>query len=62
MIEFYKFILSKVAFDKSLFLKEIRKSIKGLNSVDLVSFQIWCYREFGSKYQRELDLAFIAVR
>jgi len=58
MIDFYKMILSKVAFDKSLLIKEIGKSIQMLNSVDLVSFQIWCYKEFGKKHEMELDLLF----
>lgn len=62
MIDFYKLILSKVAFDKNLFLKEVRKSIKALNTVDLVSFQIWCYQEFGIKYKKELDLVFIPLK
>lgn len=58
-LEFYKFIISKVAFDKILFLKEIRKSIEKLNNVDLVTLQIWCYREFGNQFKKELDSIFI---
>ena len=62
MLEFYKMILLKVSFDRNLFFKEIKKSIQMLNSVDLVSFQIWCYKEFGAKYKRELDKAFIPLK
>ncbi len=59
MLDFYKMILSKVSFDKNLLIKEIKKSLKQLSSIDIVDLQIWCYREFGHLYKKELDLLFV---
>lgn len=59
MLEFCQLVISKVSFDKTLVIKEIRKSVKLLSHSDLALFQIWCYREFGKFYRQDLDLIFI---
>ena len=48
MLKFCKTILKKVSFDKSLFRKELKKSILMLQKKDVVAFKIWCLSCFGN--------------
>lgn len=48
MLKFCKTILKKVSFDKSLFRKELKKSILMLQKKDIVAFKIWCLSCFGN--------------
>ncbi|MCB0476923.1 MAG: hypothetical protein KDC84_02100 [Crocinitomicaceae bacterium] len=52
-------IISNFAFDKSLFVKEIHKAKNMLSQTEIVLLQVWCYREFGKSFKKELDLVFI---
>ena len=41
MRDYFKMILSKVSFDRKLFRKEYRKSLKYLSSVDAAELKNW---------------------
>ena len=51
MLEFTKKILSKVSFDKDLFKKELKKSIKWMNKKELLHLKIWSLITF-SQYKK----------
>lgn len=51
MLEFRKKILSKVSFDKDLFKKELKKSIKWMNKKELLHLKIWSLITF-SQYKK----------
>ncbi|MFL2571306.1 MAG: hypothetical protein ACJ0QL_05455 [Parvicellaceae bacterium] len=46
MLEFSKQILSKVSFDRTLFNKELKKSITWLQHEDIEKLKIWCLSSF----------------
>ena len=46
MLEFSKQILSKVSFDKSLFNKELKKSISWLKNDEVEKLKVWCLSSF----------------
>ena len=50
MLEFSKKILSKVSFDRQLFKKELRKSIKRLKGEELRQLRDWCIHQFQDRY------------
>ena len=50
MLEFSKKILQKVSFDKSLFEKELRKSLKWMKPDDALILKAWCIATFGHVY------------
>ncbi len=54
MFELSKNILSKVSFDKTLFTKELMKSIKWINPNEKSQLQVWCLTTFGAIYQSEI--------
>lgn len=47
-LEFYKTVLRKVSFDKTLFRKEYIKALAYLNATDKVKLMWWCNQEFSS--------------
>lgn len=51
MFKYIQNILEKVSFDKDLFKKELRKSIKHLGRKELIALRIWCLAKFGHLYQ-----------
>jgi hypothetical protein len=53
MLEFTKKILAKVSFDKSLFKKELSKSIGWLNKKEVISLKIWTLTTF-SQYKNTI--------
>ncbi len=53
MLEYFKMILEKVSFDKSLFRAEYYKAIKKLLGDELSELQNWCLQKFGSNYCKE---------
>jgi hypothetical protein len=59
MLEYFKTILSRVSFDKSLFEKELSKAVKALVPEELREFKNWCYAQFGSVYQNVLNKYFL---
>ncbi len=54
MFELSKNILSKVSFDKTLFTKELMKSINWIKPNEKAQLQAWCLATFGVIYQNEI--------
>jgi hypothetical protein len=54
MFELSKQILSKVSFDRSLFRKELAKSLNWIHPKEKTMFQIWVLSKFGKKYKKEI--------
>ena len=50
MYELSKNILEKVSFDKTLFRKELIKSVKWLKPDEKMLLMVWCVGAFGHKY------------
>lgn len=51
MFELSKNILQKVSFDKRLFRKELRKSLRWLKKEEALSLKAWCLATFGTQYK-----------
>ncbi len=51
MFELSKNILEKVSFDKSLFRKELIKSVKWLAPNEKILLKVWCLTTFGNQYK-----------
>jgi hypothetical protein len=58
MLEFCKKILTKVSFDRLLFKKELKKSIKWLKKDELIQLQKWCENRFGHLYRDIIQESF----
>ena len=58
MLDYVKMILTKVSFNKVLFEKELRKSLKMLLPAEVPDFRSWCYRQFARLYRRVLKRVF----
>ena len=54
MLDYVKLILLKVSFNKALFEKELRKSLRMLMPAELPDFRVWCYQQFSRIYQEVL--------
>ena len=50
MLEFSKQILQKVSFDRRLFEKELRKSLKWIRKEEALVLKAWCVATFGHQY------------
>ena len=50
MLEFCKSVLSKVSFDRQLFAKELKKSVRWLKGEELKALRDWCLGRYGSRY------------
>ncbi len=60
MLEYTKTILNKVAFDRGLFEKELRKSVDKLMQDELEELYKWSTIRFGRKYGRVIEKTFTA--
>ena len=58
MLDYVKMILLKVSFNKALFEKELRKSLRMLLPAELPDFQVWCYAQFARIYRKVLRRVF----
>ena len=58
MLEYVKLILSKVSFDKTLFEKELIKSLKTLKRDELIQLKQWCYEKFTDMHLLIVNRAF----
>jgi len=58
MLEFSKFILVRVSFDESLFMKELRKLIIWSNNEGTDEFKDWCINNYGDTYGDKIIHAF----
>ncbi len=47
MLDFCKDVLLKVSFNRTLFRKELTKSVKWLNKRERVMLRAWCLSTFG---------------
>lgn len=50
MLELCKNVLKDVSIDKSLFTKELGKSIEWIKATEVSQLKQWCIQEFGDKY------------
>tara|TARA_Y100000739_G_C20376722_1_gene359322 strand:- start:357 stop:542 length:186 start_codon:yes stop_codon:yes gene_type:complete len=53
MLEFSKKILFKVSFDKTLFRKELLKSVRWVNKKEVIALKIWALSTF-SQYKNTI--------
>ena len=51
MLELTKKILLKVSFDKMLFQKELKKSLKWIKKEETLLLKAWCLATFGMQYK-----------
>ena len=58
MLDYVKMILLKVSFNKVLFEKELRKSLKMLVPTEVPDFRNWCYQQFSRIYHKVLKRVF----
>ena len=58
MLDYVKMILLKVSFNKALFEKELRKSLRVIMPAELPDFRAWCYQQFARIYRRVLRRVF----
>lgn len=57
MLTYVKTILLKVSFDKYLFEKEVRKSLRFLIASEIDDLRSWCMANFGVAYVMIIDKA-----
>ena len=53
MLEFSKKIISKVSFDKTLFRKELSKSVRWVSKKEVIALKIWALSTF-SQYKNTI--------
>jgi len=58
MLEYFKMILKKVSFERSLFEKELRKAIARLIEPEIKELKTWCYQNFSVRHRIVLDKCF----
>jgi len=58
MLEYFKVILRKVSFDRSLFEKELKKAINRLIEPEITQLKLWCYHNFSVRYRIILNKCF----
>jgi hypothetical protein len=51
MLDLCQNVLQKVSFSKTLFRKELIKSMKWLTQKEQLALQAWCMSRFGNEYQ-----------
>jgi len=61
MLEMSKKILLGVSFDKTLFKKELVKSIRWVSKEERTMLKIWCLTMFGSQYGELIQEVFNTV-
>ena len=62
MLEYCKTILQKVSFSKTLFEKELRKSLTLISKEERVNFILWCKANFAGKTDAIDKFALIVER
>lgn len=58
MLEFCKTVLKAVSFDRTLFEKELYKSLITISKTDLPELKNWCYTHFGDTFSDILTKVF----
>ena len=56
MLELSKKVIDKVSFDKTLFKKELQKSLRWLNKSEMISLKIWSLATFTQYRKIILDV------
>lgn len=62
MLDYQKMILQKVSFDRTLFEKEMRKTISLVSSGELNELREWAFMQFGNNYSDILRRCFAVSR
>ncbi|WPP52033.1 hypothetical protein [Catalinimonas niigatensis] len=57
LLEYQKLIMEKVSFNKTIFWKEYRKSIRMLSEKEGLAFKIWLADRFGFRGRTACDLS-----
>lgn len=50
MLKYTEMVLQKVSFNKDLFTRELKKSLKWLKRDEAIILKSWCVLHFGSVY------------
>ncbi len=50
MLKYTEIVLQKVSFNKELFNKELRKSLKWLKNEEVKILRTWCIMNYGNMY------------
>ncbi len=50
MLKYTEIVLQKVSFNKELFNKELRKSLKWLKNEEVKVLRSWCVMNYGNTY------------
>ena len=61
MLKYTETVLQKVSFNRELFKKELRKSIKWLKRDEVILLQAWCIINFGNVYQDVISEVFNSI-
>ena len=56
MLEFSKKILSKVSFDKTLFRKELQKSVRWISKKEMTHLKVWTLTTFTQDKETILEV------
>jgi hypothetical protein len=62
MLEYQMMIVEKVSFDRSLFEKELRKSVAILNTNDTIELRNWAWQKYERQYPDVLRKVFSTSR
>ena len=55
MLEYTKTILTKVSFDKTLFKKELEKSLYNLEPKEIHKLKLWLNQKYNRKYPEIIE-------
>jgi hypothetical protein len=55
MLEMYKYILSKVSFDREIFRKELNKALNSLNREEAIQLFRWCRISFDARLMEHVS-------
>ncbi len=62
MLEYQKMILKKVGQDRSLFERELKKTILMLDAIEFREFKKWVFQQFSTQYLDILQRCFTTSR
>lgn len=58
MLELSKLVLQKVSFDKTLFKKELGKSLRWIKKEERIHFKDWVMSKYGTTFKKEIIQVF----
>jgi hypothetical protein len=61
MLELQKLVLQQVSDQKELFKKELQKSLKWLNSEEIVMLKEWVLNQFSNRYMDMINETFYGI-